>query len=307
LRLSNLLLLSRKRQMQSPSGSATPRIPIRSSFFLTINQAGLTMRWSAFSRDFYFRMLSSEPERRYDMRNWLMSVSVVLFVNAPVPAQDDAAAVVKKAIDAHGGAAALNKYKAGYSKFKGEISIGGMDLDYTGEITYQLPDKYNMTIKAEAGGQKVVVEQNINGMVVPMSDEEKAEVYQSAMLQEVEQLTPLLEGKKYTLKAEKDAEVDGKPAAVVVVTAKGLSDTKLFFDKKTMLLVKTERKTTTGPKGDKVEVVEETIMSDFKKVEGVQTAMKLIVNHDGKKFMTLTNTEVKLMEKADPKKFAIVD
>jgi hypothetical protein len=250
------------------------------------------------------------------MRNWLLGVSVVLFVPAPVPAADDAAAVVKKAIDAHGGAEALNKYKAGYSKFKGEISIGGMDLDYTGEITYQLPDKYNMTIKADVGGEKIVIEQivngkqvaqNINGMATPMSDEEKAEVFQSAMLQEVEQLTPLLEGKKYTLKAEKDAEVDGKPAAVVLVTAKGLSDTKLFFDKKTMLLVKTERKTKTGPKESRVEVVEETIMSDFKKVEGIQTAMKLVVNHDSKKFMTLTNSEVKLLEKADPKKFAIVD
>ena len=128
------------------------------------------------------------------------------------------------------------------------------------------------------------------------------------MLQEVEQLTPLLDGKKYTLKVEKEAKVDGKPAVVVLVKAKDLNDTKLYFDKKTMLLVKTERKAKSpGPMGDSVDVLEETYMSDFKKIEGVQTAMKLKVNHDGKKFMTLTNTEVKLMEKADPKKFAIFD
>jgi hypothetical protein len=252
------------------------------------------------------------------MRNWFIGLSVVLFVTGPVVAADDAAtAVVKKAIEAHGGAEALNKYPAGTSKFKGTLTVLEMDLDYTGEIIYQLPDKFNLEITTSVQGNKIAIQQiangkkikqTVNGEEKKMSEAEKADLLQSVMLQEIEGLTPLLDGKKYTIKAEKDGAVDGNPAAVILVTAKGLNDTKLYFDKKTMLLVKTERKGLGPGKGeDNVEVLEETYMSDFKKVQGVMTAMKVKVDHDGKKFMTMDTTEVKLLEKADPKKFALID
>jgi len=35
--------------------------------------------------------------------------------------------------------------------------------------------------------------------------------------------------------------------------------------------------------------------------------MKMLVNHDGKKFMTMTVVEAKLMDKVDAKTFAIDD
>ena len=49
-----------------------------------------------------------------------------------------------------------------------------MDLDYTGEITYQLPDKFNMTITASVGGEKVVIEQIANGKQVKQNINGKA-------------------------------------------------------------------------------------------------------------------------------------
>ena len=48
-------------------------------------------------------------------------------------------------------------------------------------------------------------------------------------------------------------------------------------------------------------------MSDWKTIDGVKMPAKSVVNHDGKKFMTMEMTEMKLMDKADAKKFAIDD
>lgn len=250
------------------------------------------------------------------MRKWLLGLTIAALAAAPGFAQDTAAAVVKKAIDAHGGADTINKYKAGSAKMKGEMSVFGMDLTFTGEMAYFLPGKYKMTIDADVAGQKLAIvqvanggkyKQTINNMVIPLKDAERDELLQAAMMQEVSQLTPLLDGKKYTIKAEKDAEVDGKAAAVVLVTAKGFKDTKVYFNKESGLLVKTERKGLAPTMGDPMEVNEETFMSDFKKVEGVMQPMKIVVHHDGKKFMTMTMSESKLMEKLDDKIFSVDD
>ena len=94
---------------------------------------------------------------------------------------------------------------------------------------------------------------------------------------------------------------------MVLVTAKDLNDTKLSFDKKTGLLTKVERKGLAPSMGEPTEVTEETVMSDFKKVDGVMQPTKMVVTHDGKKFMTMTVTDTKLMEKADAKAFALDD
>jgi hypothetical protein len=213
---------------------------------------------------------------------------------------DDAEAAVKKAIDAHGGADALKKAQSGTSTVKGEMSVMGMDLTFTGKIASTFPDKLRVEIAAEVMGQKVDIVQvvngdkaknSVNGMAVPIEDAQKDEMKAGMAAREAQTLVPLLDGKRYTLKAEKDAEVDGKPAAVVLVNGQGLKDAKFFFDKKTGLLVKVQRKGLTPGGGGEVDT--EAVMSDFKKVDGVMTPTKLTVHHDGKKFMTMEVTETK--------------
>lgn len=256
------------------------------------------------------------------MSKWFLGLAAAALAAAPAAARDkDAAdtaeAVVKKAIAAHGGAAALDRYKAGSFKIKGDMTVFDMNLDFTGDLVYQLPDKFRMTIDTEVGGQKLSILQvvngeriknSINGADAPLGDAEKAELRQAAVMQEVSQLTPLLGGKKYTIKLDKDAEVGGKPAKVVLVSGKDFKDTKLYFDQKSGLLVKTSRRGLAPSMGDeRKEVTEESLMSDFQKVEGVLLPMKIAVNHDGKKFMAMTLSDAKLMEKADAGKFAVGD
>lgn len=246
------------------------------------------------------------------MSRWIVGCLVLSLSVVPAVAQDDASAVVKKAITAHGGADALNKYKAGEYAGKGQMSVFGMDLDFTGTVVYQVPDKYRMVIATEVNGQKFEIVQIVSGKEIKstvagqpqkLGDAEKAELAQAAMLQEVSQLTPLLEGGKYTLKAEKDAKVGDEAASVVTVTAKDFKPTKLYFSKASGLLIKTERKGLAPTMGEPKEVNEETVLSDHKKVEGVVVPMKMTVTHDGKKFLGMTMSSAKVMEKADPKAF----
>jgi len=246
------------------------------------------------------------------MPRLLLASAAVVLALAPVSAQESAEAVVKKAIEAHGGADLLKKLVAGESKYKGEMTVFGMDLEFTARSVYQLPGKFRMEIDTEAGGQKLAIVQIVNGtktknmlngMATPLGEAEQKELRQAVMIQEITQLTPLLGDKTYTLKPEKPTD----DANVVLVTAKDLNDTKLFFDKKTGLLNKIERKGLAPSMGEPTEVTEETVMSDYKKVDGVMQPTKVVVNHDGKKFMSMSVTEVKLMEKADEKAFTLDD
>jgi opacity protein-like surface antigen len=255
------------------------------------------------------------------MRRWLLGIAVV-FVAAGVAAADEKAeAVVKKGIEAHGGAEALNKYKAGKFNMKGDLSVLGMDLEFTGNIIYSMPDRFRLEVNTEVMGMKMTINQTVKGdktkstiklgdMVLPAGGEaEIEELKLGVVMQEAEQLTPLLDKKKFTIKSGGEEKVNDKKADVVVVTSVVLKkEFKLFFDQKSGLVVKTaHRGLGPGADGANVEVDEEVYHSEFKKVNGVQVATKWLVNHDGKKFMTLTVSDVELLEKVDDKEFAIDD
>lgn len=256
------------------------------------------------------------------MRHWFLGLTVALIAAGAAAADEKATAVVKKAISAHGGADNLNKYKAGKFTMKGDLSVMGMNLEFTGSLAYALPDKYRLQINTEVMGQKLDINQvvrgdkikstiTVGGMTIPNpgGDAEKEELKTAIAMQEAEQLTPLLDSKRFTITAGEDADVNGKKAAVVVVQPKAIKkEVKMFFDKESGLLVKTAHKGHgPGADGQGTEVDEESYHQDFKKVQGVQVPTKLVVNHDGKKFMTVNVSDYELLEKLDDKEFAFDD
>ena len=257
------------------------------------------------------------------MRRWFLGLAVALAAAGAAAAADSKAeAVVKKAIDAHGGADALNKYRGGKFKMAGDLTVAGVNAEFTGSLAYNLPDRYRLQLNMEVMGQKVEVQQvvkgetiksttTVNGMAVPNpgADAEKEELRLSAVMQEAEQFTPLLDAKKFTLKAADDADVNGKKAAVIVVQPKAIKkEFKMYFDKDSGLLVKTAHKgKAPGPDGQLTDVEEESYPADYKKVSGVQVPTRLTVNHDGKKFMEVKLTDYELKEKIDDKEFTTDD
>jgi hypothetical protein len=247
-------------------------------------------------------------------------LAVALVAAGAAAADEKAEAVVKKAIEAHGGADALNKYKAAKFKMAGDLVLLGMNIDFTGNLAYMLPDRYRLELETEFMGQKVNVHQvvkgdtvksttTVGGMAVPTPESEKEDLRTAAVLQEAEQITPLLDAKKFDIKAADDADVNGKKAAVIVVHPKAIKkELKLFFDKESGLLVKTaHRGMGPGEDGQAKEVEEESYASDYKKVKGIQVPYKLTVHHDGKKFMEMKLSDYEVLEKIDDKEFATDD
>ena len=256
------------------------------------------------------------------MRHWFLGLTVAVVAAGAAAADEKATAVVKKAIEAHGGADNLNKYKAGKFAMKGELSVMGMDLEFTGSLAYALPDKYRLQITTEVMGQKLDINQvvrgekvkstiTVGGMTIPSpgGDAEQEELKTAIAMQEAEQFTTLLDEKKFTIKSTDEADVNGKKAAVIIVQPKAIKkEFKMFFDKDSGLLLKTFHKGHgPGADGAGAEVDEESFHQDYKKVNGVQVPTKLVVNHDGKKFMTVNISDYELLPKLDDKEFAFDD
>ncbi|HEX5273062.1 MAG TPA: hypothetical protein VFW33_21345, partial [Gemmataceae bacterium] len=94
----------------------------------------------------------------------LLSAALLLAPVAARAADDDAKAIIAKALKAHGGKEALEKYKAGQAKNKGKITIPGAgEVEFTQETAYMMPDKFKETLNLEVGGQKVNIVTLANG------------------------------------------------------------------------------------------------------------------------------------------------
>lgn len=238
-------------------------------------------------------------------------VVLAVAVAASAAGQDAPAEVVKKAVTAHGGEAALKKYPAGTSKLSGKVHSAGGELPFTGDLAFATPGKVRLEMVVALPGDKVTLLQVVNGDKAKQTENGKAtdltpavrdELKESALIHELSLLAPLLDPAKYTLTAEKDQAVDGKDYAVVAVKAKGLKETRLLFDKKTGLLAGMRRQGL-GPDGKTVD--ELTTFADYRAVEGVQVPMASKVQHDGKPFLTILVADYKPAEKLDDKLFQV--
>jgi hypothetical protein len=251
------------------------------------------------------------------MRRMILGLAFAVLAAGTASADEKVDAILKKAIEATGGTDNLTKYKAGRMSMKGELSVMGMDLEFTGKSAYADPDMYSMDLNFDVMGQKITVTQVVKGekikSVVKVGDmsmntpkEQEDEIKMAMLMQEAEGLLPLMDKKKFTVKAEADEDVMGKKASVLVITPASLKrEFKFYFDQKSGLLVKTAHR---GMDGDGTkEVLEEAYHSEFKKVNGIQVAMKIVVKHDDKKFLTAELSDVEVLEKIDAKEFTIDD
>lgn len=237
-----------------------------------------------------------------------------LFVACGRSEAETANEIVQKAIEAHGGADNLNKYKAAKETSKGKITIMGLEMSFDSESVHMLPDRLKNVIKLDVSGQKISIVQifnggkvkmTTNGMDTPLNDAQKAEIKDSLRLQLIQTLTPLLNEKTFTLSLlDKADKVEGKEVSGVLVKAKDVKDIKLYFDKKSNLLVKIERR---GLDPEDKEVNQEMILKDYKKIEGLMQPTKTTLMMDGKKFMESELVDYKHLEKVDKKEFDVSD
>lgn len=212
---------------------------------------------------------------------------------------DDARVFIEKAIQASGGEANLAKLKSMTWKEKGTYYGMGDGLPYTGVLAIQYPDKFRMEIEnvfllvinGDKGWQKA------KGETKAMDKEQIAEQQTNQRAGWVASLIAIKD-KAYTVKmlpATKDQNV-------VEVTRADYPTVKLYFDKKTNLLVKSEFKTKASDLKFK-EVTMEMSYSDYRDVDGAKVAHHVVLKRDGKLFVEADMLDLKAGAKINPKTF----
>lgn len=218
--------------------------------------------------------------------------------------------VVDRAIKAHGGLDNLKKFKASATKQKGKVRVMGQAFDYTSEASLQLPDRFRLEVKTNAGGQEFTFIQVINGNKGWMKLADNSQELDKDMLDEAKEqlnaanITQLvcLKDKEYKLSTLGEVKVGDRPAIGIRVERKGYRDVSLFFDKEKSLLRKMETRGKDPMQGGQ-EYTSTTLYDDYKKVEGMMVAYKTTVERDGKPFVDGEVTEVTVSEKLDDSVF----
>jgi outer membrane lipoprotein-sorting protein len=183
-------------------------------------------------------------------------------------------------------------------------------VDYTGDISSQVPDRLRFEMALTVMGTDLKIAQvfrgdkgwvAVNGMVMDMTKEQLAEMKEQMYVSSLTRLVKLRD-KEYKLSPLGEAKVEGKDAVGIRVEHKDHRDVSLYFDKKDGLLLKTETRAKDPMAGDK-EFTAETFYGDYKKVDGTPVAHKITVKRDGKPFVESEASDVKLAEKLDDSTF----
>lgn len=217
-------------------------------------------------------------------------------------AEGDARTVINQAIKAGGGEANLAKFDSAVMKEKGTYYGMGDGLPYTSVIHMQRPDKFKMEIKDIftlcVDGDKGWMKSNMGVTDLPKEEMELQRINQKAGW--IMTLLPLKD-KAYTVVSEGAADVDGMKTTVIKVSRAGHPTVKLYFDKKSHHLVKSQFKTMSSEQ--KKEVTAEYHFSDFKMSAGATLPHRMVLKHDGKLYVEGEVTEM-TPAKLDAKTFA---
>jgi hypothetical protein len=200
------------------------------------------------------------------------------------------------------------KLQAVQAKAKGTI-YSPIEIPFTQQSSVQYPDRFKETVEGEVNGQKFSVITvydgkkgwiSINGQTKELDDNILAAVKEAVHLMQITRMA-FQKDEKCELSTLGEMKVNDRTALGVRISAKGHKDVNLYFDKETGLMAKAEFQSTDPASGK--EFAEERIITEYQKVEGAQIPKKVLINHDGKKFMEAEITEQKFVEKIDDSEF----
>jgi hypothetical protein len=242
----------------------------------------------------------------------LSTVGLLAFGTNLRAADDQPKDIIAKAIKAHGGEEALTKNKAGTSKGKGKMKLPGLgEVEFTQDSAHMLPDKFKESIEMTVMGMNITVLTLVNGdkatllfngKEMDLPDLAKDALKNAGHMIKVSKLVPLLKDKEFELSLIGEDKVEDKPAIGVRITAKDKKDISAYFNKETGLLAKIEVRTN-DPITQK-EITEERIILEYmKNKDGIPVPKKVIVKHDGEKFLEIEMSEVESLEKLDESEF----
>ena len=246
------------------------------------------------------------------MRNLFTCLSVTLAIAGLVSeasAQENVKAILEKAVKAHGGKENLAKMNAISAKSEGKLEFYG-GLNFTQESTSNLPKQFKETITLEINGSSKSNITVFDDGKAWMNVDGKTTEFDAKMLGEIKEASNLMQlgslhfvdAKDYTVTPLGESKVNDKPVVGVKVARQGFRDASLFFSKDTGLLSMIS--SMAYDVNTMKDTLEERLILSYQDVNGLKVAKKILVKHDGKKFLEAEVTEFKLLDKVDPAVFA---
>jgi hypothetical protein len=221
-----------------------------------------------------------------------------------------ATAVIDKAIKALGGEEKLKAIKAASWNGKGTLTFGGADTEITSTTTIEVPAQFRQDFEAVVQGSRVTGSTILSGdkgwrkLNETLTDLDK-DAIANERLNIYPQLLPqsilLLKSDRVKVATAPEEKVDGKPAVGLKVTMPSGKDVTICFDKESGLPVKYTAMIMDFMND---EAKQETFLSRYKEVDGVQKATRMEVKRGGDKFLIYDVPEFKTLKEVDPKTFA---
>jgi hypothetical protein len=221
-------------------------------------------------------------------KNWGLAAGLCLLLAGGAARADEQGqlkALVEEAIKAKGGESRLADLQAAVWKSQGT----GPERTTRATLYGQLPDKFRLESERTVDGKTTRFVKVINGKrgwtveggkVREMTAEQMAETRETFYHKHLDTTLLPLKDREVELAALPEARVEGRAALGLRVRRLGQPDLKLYFDKETKLLLKSEMtsKAKGGGKGTHLEY----LYSDYQDFDGIRLARKLKRFADGK-------------------------
>jgi hypothetical protein len=211
--------------------------------------------------------------------------------------------VIQRAIAAHGGKDALAKRATVSYRTETVMYVDGEERKVVTDGIYQAPAQMKSQARFQSG--ITLIQWDSDGRAWQKLGEKPVEELRGHALKYeqhilyityLQLLNPLVsDGNGFHLAAVGQSELDGRTINGIRVTKESQEPVTLFFDAKTNLLVKLQRKTYDRQEG-KEQILEE-IFSDFKDIDGAKQPTRSSIFIDGKKASVKVRVESKPIEK----------
>jgi len=244
------------------------------------------------------------------MRPVVIALVSVVFAAEPVRADDASLAVIKKAIEAHGGADNLRKAQSVRGKLSGTMYRDGASITGESEYILRLPGFSRLTTQNVTDDPNKVVGTVANDQVsikygnrfVELSSDMQADKKVGLQVEYIRTLIPLLTDKAYAVSLVGEETIGtGKTTRVRVQKEKEI-DVILNFDNANGLLVKVAYEGLNFESQKRMK--REIVYSDFKAIDGVMRPMTWEYYGDAKLLMKVTVREEKLGQDIKDSEFA---
>jgi hypothetical protein len=249
------------------------------------------------------------------LRSALACLSLLYLPSAAQPqGNDDALAVLQKAVKAHGGAAGLNRVRVARVVYTGHGGLpylpGATHVDMTVEETYQMPRQVKKVIKGKAEGRDLVLAWAIDGDTTWEQDQHgKITVHKHEQANLEPLFRPYLnlemlaayERYQWSLRPGESQRHEDS-VAVHADPNLPVSDFTFYFSKDTGLLTGISSRRDL-PETSK-EIFQEDEYTEYKNIDGVQLPIRQVIYHDGKKLFEIQITSVRFFDKLDDAEFA---